>query len=123
MLDIKTSYRVNANRINGFTLGSYGGYFGKNSSKNCTLPYASYTQHWVIGVIYTRSDDRITDVDLILREKWQIASRKPGSGNTKNIGSIKNIERLKIGPAEFESQEDFTSYWMQYDKISPKLLS
>jgi len=113
-LDVKTSYRKTATQINGFTLGSYGGYFGKESKKNCTLPYNSYTSHWVLGVIYSRVAGQIKDIDLILREKWQIASRKQGSGNTKNIGSIKSIADLKSDKTIFSSEDEFTSYWMNY---------
>lgn len=40
---------------------------------------------------------------FLLQEKWQIASDKTGSGNTKNIGSIKNVADLVNGNGVFAS--------------------
>jgi len=43
-MDIKSAYRENTDKISGFTLGSFTGYFrNRNSSKNSTFPYSSIT--------------------------------------------------------------------------------
>jgi hypothetical protein len=44
------------------------------------------------------------------------SSRQPGSGNTKNIGSVTNIDKLINGRGIFaELGEDvFDDYWMYY---------
>lgn len=64
-----------------------------------------------MGIIYSSSekmDERKTytleqlneitavakDFSFFVQEKWKIATDRPGSGNTKNIGSITNIEDL-----------------------------
>lgn len=51
-----------------------------------------------------------------MQEKWRIASDKTGSGNTKNIGSIKNIDDLVNGNGSFAPQGEqvFDHYWMNY---------
>ena len=55
-LDVKSTYRANRERANGFTLGSFTGYFRqRNSAKNVTFPYGQYAAHLVLGVIYSRS--------------------------------------------------------------------
>ena len=42
--------------------------------------------------------------------KWKIASDSRGSGNTANIGSIKNIKYLKAGKGVFsELGKEFNS--------------
>lgn len=71
--------------------------------------------------IYTLNDLQdivsvVKDFRFLLQEKWRIASDRPGSGNTKNIGSIKNIQDLIEGNGIFASygQEVFDDYWMNY---------
>ena len=53
---------------------------------------------------------RITDIDVIIQEKWRIASRRTGSGTTKHMRSITNIEDLKMERGEFTSREEFLEY-------------
>jgi hypothetical protein len=39
-VDVKSTYRVNDNKVNGFTLEAFTGYFrNRTSTKNTTLPY------------------------------------------------------------------------------------
>ena len=46
----------------------------------------------------------------------KIAIDRPGSGNTKNIGSVTNIEALKSGKGPFAElgEEVFDDYWKFY---------
>ena len=56
---------------------------------------------------------------FFISEKWKIASDKGGSGNTANIGSIKNIQDIVNGAGMFSElgEEWFDDYWMNYKKI------
>ena len=133
--DLKSTYRTSANRVNGFTLGAFTGYFRqRHSTKNVTFPYEQYAAHFVLGVIYSRSDEAIDeqrvyalenlqnivsvvkDFTLLLQEKWRIAECRPGSGNTKNIGSTRDIQALVEGQGPFApyGEEVFDDYWMNY---------
>jgi len=58
----------------------------------------------------------IKDVEFIVQEKYKIASDKPGSGNTKNIGSAKKIEQIRTGAGIFSEygMSVFDDYWMYY---------
>ena len=140
-VDFKTTYRKpeQPGFCNGFTLGSHGTYFtDRNSTKNIQFPYSEYDGHFCLGIIYDRA---ITDIDETKRlhldelesiasvisniqffvvEKWRIASDKPGSGNTANIGSINHIEDIIAGNGVFSElgEQWFDDYWMNYDKIS-----
>ena len=140
-VDLKTTYR-NPNRpefCNGFTLGSYMGYFrNRNSGKNIMYPYDQYIGHFCFCVVYsryTRNSETektiysvrnvnaippaIGDFVFFAHEKWRIASKTTGSGNTANIGSIKNIEDLYYGKnGAFSSEEEFDEYWMNYARTS-----
>jgi len=134
-LDLKSTYRKSEKSVNGFTLGAFTGYFRqRKSSKNTTFPYGQYAAHFVLGVIYTRCtetiDERhmyeldelqsivsvVKDFMFLLQEKWRIASERPGSGNTKNIGSVRGIQALVEGEGPFaqHGEEVFDDYWMNY---------
>jgi hypothetical protein len=58
----------------------------------------------------------IKDFDFFAAPKWKIASDSQGSGNTANIGSIKDIDDLKNGNGVFSKlgEEWFDEYWMNY---------
>ena len=56
------------------------------------------------------------DFEFLLQEKWRIATDRPGSGNTKNIGSVNIIDDLVNGNGVFASlgKNTFDQYWMNY---------
>lgn len=62
----------------------------------------------------------IKDFDFFAVPKWKIASDSRGSGNTANIGSIKDIEDLKAGRGVFSKlgEEWFDEYWINYGEAS-----
>lgn len=134
-LDIKSSYRKDEKNVNGMTLGAFTGYFrDRKSTKNITFPYEQYVGHFVLGIIYSRADENIDerrvyrlndlqnitsvvkDFTFFVQEKYQIATHRPGSGNTKNIGSVVNIDDLINGNGPFSKlgEEIFDDYWMYY---------
>ena len=134
-LDLKTTYRRTDKTVSGFTLGAFTGYFrNRKSTKNVTFPYGDYEKHYVLGVIYTKQDKYvdeykiysikdlkrilsvIRDIEFILQEKYKIATDRPGSGNTKNIGSTTKMEELRNGTGIFaeHGQKVFDDYWMYY---------
>lgn len=134
-VDLKSSYRRTKTKINGMTLGAFTGYFrNRESSKNVTFPYAAYKAHIVLGIIYSENEDAIDecsrntldnldniisvvkDITFFVQEKWKIAIDRPGSGNTKNIGSVTSIEDLLSGNGTFAQlgEDVFDDYWMHY---------
>lgn len=58
----------------------------------------------------------VKDFTFLLQEKWRVANHRPGSGNTKNIGSVRNIQALIEGDGPFVpyGKEIFDDYWMNY---------
>lgn len=134
-VDIKSTYRKDSTEVNGMTLGAFTGYFrNRDSDKNITFPYSQYLGHFVLGVIYSKRDGeiderrvyklddlkKITSViknfEFFVHEKYKIASDRPGSGNTKNIGSVTNIRKLLNGEGPFATlgEKIFDDYWMYY---------
>lgn len=62
----------------------------------------------------------IKDFDFFAAPKWKIASDGRGSGNTANIGSIKDIADLKAGRGVFSNlgEEWFDEYWINYGSVT-----
>ncbi|HRF99190.1 MAG TPA: type II restriction endonuclease, partial [Aggregatilineales bacterium] len=121
-------------RVSGMTLGTFGGYFrNRERPVSSTFAYNRYRKHYVLGVVYSRVgniDERnvyniaqLNDIPSVARdfqfffqEKYRIASDIPGSGNTKNMGSTKSLERLINGAGVFSRLgiDIFDDYWMNY---------
>lgn len=134
-VDIKSTYRTSDTEVNGMTLGAFTGYFrNRDSNKNTLYPYSQYAGHFVLGVIYSQCDevaderkqftlDDLSKIPSVIREfqffaqpKYRIAVARSGSGNTKNIGSVANLEQLVNGMGPFASlgEEVYDDYWMFY---------
>jgi hypothetical protein len=134
-VDIKSTYRISPTEVNGMTLGAFTGYFrNRESSKNTKYPYGEYAGHFVLGVIYSKCDDVaderkqfsladlskipsvIKDFQFFAQPKFCIASSRPGSGNTKNIGSATSVEQLIAGTGSFADlgEQVYDDYWMYY---------
>ncbi len=138
-VDIKTTYRRGMDKqgrlkVNGMTLGTFMGYFrDRESAAISTFPYNRYAKHYILGVVYDQLSDfdetRVYSIaelnqipsvannfDFFLEEKYRIASDRPGSGNTRNIGSTVFLERLLHGTGVFAElgREIFDDYWMNY---------
>lgn len=134
-VDIKSTYRVSLTEVNGLTLGAFTGYFrNRDSNKNTLYPYNHYFGHFVLGVIYSKNSDVaderqqftlddlekipsvIRDFQFFAQPKYKIASARPGSGNTKNIGSVTKIDQLINGSGPFAilGEEVYNDYWVYY---------
>lgn len=141
-IDIKSTYRKRDNA--GFTLGSYTAYIRPPFTKNIRYPYTEYIEHWIVGFVYDRVvgvkpdivdisqiDEIIPpveNVEVVIWQKWQIASDKPGSGDTANIGSVRTLEALRKGQGVFimfgEMGKDiFEDYWRNFDWHPPRKYS
>lgn len=134
-VDIKSTFKDAGNKIKSMTLGAFTGYFrNRESKKNTLYPYGSYSSHLVLGVIYSQNEaiqnekvvyslDELEEIESVIRDfrffvqpKYKIASATPGSGNTKNIGAISNLEKLINGEGVFAAlgEEVYDDYWMYF---------
>lgn len=134
-VDIKSTYRTSPTEVNGMTLGAFTGYFrNRDSNKNTLYPYRQYAGHFVLGVIYSKCDDvaderkqfKLEDLPKIpsvirgfqffAQPKYRVATFLPGSGNTRNIGSVTLIDELVNGTGPFAKlgEEVYDDYWMFY---------
>ena len=134
-VDFKSSYYGEDRKVNGLTLGSYWGYFrNRRVKKNTDYPYGDYKCHLVLGMLYKQSvveeNEKdvygIDELDVIksvieqfiffVQPKWKIACDRPGSGNTRNIGGIVDIDKLVSGEGTFSKlgEDVFDHYWMNF---------
>jgi len=137
-IDIKSTYRqrniLGIIKPFGFTLGSYRSYLKDPLGKKGILfPYSEYKEHWVIGFLYDRNplydkteikeiieaaqlQPPYSNIEFFIQEKYKIAGKTTGSGNTTNIGSIKsrNLSDFEEGNGPFKSISEFEEYWKNY---------
>lgn len=133
-IDVKTTY-VSSSML--LTLGGYNSFL-RNNTKNILYPYSTYSKHWIIGFIYKQltmhpvynlnSLPKPGEIAcpyhvqaVFVREKHAITGLRAGSGNTKNIGSV------KVGnPSDFatvagpftrfaKGKEACDHYWRKYE--------
>ena len=131
-VDVKTTYQQSPTKRMVFTLGSYKSYL-RNNTKNIVFPYDQYSAHWVLGFVYKRRESipaKVHDLETVeqicpyenvryfIQEKHRIAGKKPGSGNTANIGSFPTKDFAEIaagnGPFAEQGEEAFEDYWRNY---------
>ena len=134
-VDFKSNY-YDSGKINGLTLGSYWGYFRERDAvRNMDRPYNSYCSHIVIGVLYKREAAEengecavyavgdlknvhsvIKNFIFFVQPKYKISGDLPGSGNTRNSGSVKDIDKLVAGDGPFAKlgEDVFDDYWQGY---------
>lgn len=117
-IDIKTTRRLSPTRVSGFSIGSYAGYFLHPVRKlpGCKFPYGEFVEHWFVGFIYSwdpKADslNMVSDIEVIVNQKWKLASRSTATGTTFAISSVRDIARLRLGKGDFESSEEFESFW------------
>lgn len=96
-LDLKTTFRRN-NKSAGFTLGSHGGYFkNRDKDKNIQFPYNQYTDHYCLGIIYTRVDfdDELAETEIYqvkeLEESYGSAVDPIGERQVTDISHLRSI--------------------------------
>lgn len=119
-LDIKTARKIGRDRISGLTIGSYAGYFLHPDEKRagCNIPYGDFKEHWIVAFLYKwdprkNSKEMVSEIDCVVNLKWKMASRSTGTGTTKHIGSVKNIQALKDGRGNFDSEVEFLRFWRE----------
>lgn len=137
-VDVKTTYRRSDTGKFRYTLGSYTSFLlDPNATKNIKYPYKQYSDHWIVGFLYSRREGvsakvyfnsseaeaacPYNDVDFFLQEKYKITGLTPASGNTTNIGSFptNNINDLRAGRGPFAElgKEACDEYWRHFPKI------
>ena len=108
--------------------------------KNIVGNYSDYDKHYILGVVYDRTNNRTTgcvdlrnvqyivpaykNIETFIQEKYRICGDKKGSGNTDNIGTIeaKTIKPFVngYGPFSVLGEDVFHHYWTNHPKYKDK---
>lgn len=118
-LDIKTAQMNGSDSLEGgVTLGSCQSYFRSPDEESPWIkyPYNSYDEHWVLLFAYqwdpeAKTTDMVSIEDIIVNEKWKMASKSNGSGTTNNIGSSQKLELIRGDKSVFDSEDEFEQFW------------
>jgi hypothetical protein len=139
-IDVKTTYREFNKKHETctfrYTLGSYTSFLrSPGAKKNIRYPYEEYSDHWVIGFLYTRregvpskvynspkevssADCPYQDVEYFIQHKYKVVGESAASGNTANIGSFptNSIQDLRDGKGPFAAlgKDMCDAYWRDY---------
>ena len=68
----------------------------------------------LLGTLNKESLHRIEDVEVIIHPSWKIGSRQRSSTTREYIGAVTNLEDLRAGNGEFESEEEFLKFWRDF---------
>lgn len=75
-VDLKSTYRKSLTNVNGMTLGAFTGYFrNRDSNKNTLYKYNEYKEHYVFGIIYSRTDITLIE-DYFKKKDIEFNSKK-----------------------------------------------
>lgn len=85
--------------------------------------FDDYASHLDILGIYRLDLDyrgRVRDLEFMVHEPWQIASRDRSSTTREYIGAVVDVEALRSGSGQFETEEEFYRYWRAFPFRVPK---
>ena len=104
-VDLKTTYRDPnfPGHVNGFTLGSHGAYFkNRTSTKNIQFPYADYSGHFCLGIIYSRVDGKDLDETKVIHvtELEDKGSKRPL--HKYSVATVDNLRSVASVVKDFQ---------------------
>ena len=95
-------------------------YFAEPDKKRRGIrrPFSKYAFHfdWVIlsSIDEKAEFPEVFEVELVVAQTWQIASKSRSSSTRNYIGAVDAISDLRSKRGEFKSQEDFETYWRSF---------
>jgi len=104
-VDLKTTYRDPGfpGYVNGFTLGSYGAYFkDRASTKNIQFPYADYSGHFCLGIIYSRTEAKDLDETEVIHVKELEDCKSGEPPHRYRVTSVDNLRSIASVVRDFQ---------------------
>jgi hypothetical protein len=91
-------------------------YFRRPDEKvgNIMMPYGSYTAHLAVIALYDYADATARDIELLVVEKWRVATRGRSSTTRCYIAALKLIDDLRAERGDFSSEEEFNDFWRSH---------
>jgi len=115
-LDVKCARRNQAGlrTESPITIGTFDAeYFRYPTEKvgNIMAPYSSYSAHLALIALYSYAEATAKDVELLVVEKWRVATKKRSSGTRCYIAATSIVASLREEQGAFSSEDEFNSYW------------
>jgi hypothetical protein len=85
--------------------------------------FDDYASHLDIVGVYRLDLDyrgRVRDLELFVHEPWRIASHDRSSTTREYIGAVVDVQALREGIGEFETEAEFYNFWRAYPFRVPK---
>lgn len=121
-VDVKVAKRNNARTQTQSRITLYTGntYFQWPTLKwpGMFRPFSEYASHLDAICIYTldeSSSARVTDLEIVVHEPWRIASQQRSSTTREYIGAVTHLDALREGRGEFDTADQFYSYWRNFN--------
>lgn len=89
-------------------------------------PFADYASHLDVVVLYWFDPEitsRARDIELYVHPSWRIGSTKRSSTTREYIGGVTNLDALRNGAGEFETEAEFYKYWRAFKFKTPDALN
>ncbi len=115
-LDVKCARRDGSGErtVSAITIGTFDADYFRNpgvKAPNIMMPYSSYTAHLSLLALYTYAGGTARDVELLVVEKWRIATKRRSSGTRCYIAAAKKVADLRRELGDFSSEDEFLAYW------------
>jgi hypothetical protein len=96
------------------TIGTFDADYYRHAEQpapNITVPYASYTAHLALIALYDYAEATARNVELLVVEKWRVATRRRSIGTRCYIATVSDIAKLRAEQGDFASEADFNTFW------------
>ena len=78
---------------------------------NIMMPYSSYSAHLLLLALYSYAEATARNVELLVVEKWRVATKKRSSGTRCYVAANRSIAALREESGDFSSEGEFNQYW------------
>jgi hypothetical protein len=88
-------------------------------------PFRDYASHLVVICLYRFTEElpsRVDHLEVLVHPSWQVGSMKRSSTTREYIGAVQNVQSLRDGRGEFETEQDFYKFWRRYRFRTPAAL-
>ena len=115
-VDVKCARRTTAGTRtqSAITIGTFDAdYYRHPETKaaNILMPYQDYTAHLAIVALYDYREGTAQHVELLVVEKWRVATRRRSSGTRCYIAAVSDLAKLKAEQGDFASEDEFNEFW------------
>lgn len=80
-------------------------------------PFQDYRSHIDVLCVYTINREtraRVEDLEVIVQPTWRIASKQRSSTTREYLGAVMELDALREGRGEFDTEEAFYEFWRRY---------